>query len=415
MLYTAVSALRARNDAACLQLYERIVAMTLTVGIIGLPQSGKTSLFNALTHASAPVTGYPTSTVQANMAIINVPDERVERLAEIFHPRKKTLATVEFVDVAGLASAAADQPRTGLSAEYLGHIRNADALAVVVRCFVHPTVPGTVDAQRDMDDLMTTLLLTDLMSVERRIERTQKAAKSGEKKYQAELDLLQRVHQELSSGTSASQIALDAADRAVIDELFLLTLKPRLYVANVSEATLGPAGDLLASLALGSIDPAAAIAIQQGELRAVAQVGARAKAERSEAIAVSAKLEAELNDLPPEEASEYLSMLNLPQLGADRVIQAGYRLLNLVTFLTAGEDEVRAWTVRAGSKAPTAAGKVHTDIERGFIRAEVVRYEDLIAVGSFAAAREKGLLRLEGKEYVIQDGDIAHFRFNVSK
>ncbi len=392
--------------------------MALTVGIIGLPQSGKTSLFNALTRSQAPVTGYPTSTVQANLAMVGVPDERVERLAEIFVPRKKTLATVEFVDVAGMANVTPDEKREGLSAEYLGHIRNADALAVVVRCFVNPSLPhaaGSVDAGRDMSDLMTTLLLTDLGTVERRLERTQKAAKSGDKKFQGELELLHRVQSDLADGIPASRMEFAAADRAVIDDLFLLTMKPRLYVANVSETVLGAAGDLLASLVLGESDPAAVVAAQQGELRSVAEVGARARAEHTEAIAVSARLEAELNELSPEDASEYLAALDLPQLGADRVIQAGYRLLSLITFLTTGEDEVRAWTVRAGSRAPTAAGKIHTDIERGFIRAEVVRYEDLIAAGSLAAARERGQLRLEGKEYVIQDGDIAHFRFNVSK
>jgi ribosome-binding ATPase len=385
--------------------------MALTVGIIGLPQSGKTSLFNALTRAGAPISNYPTSTVQANLAMVNVPDERVERLAEMFQPRKKTLATVEFVDVAGMAGTAQGEKHEGLSAEYLGHIRNADALAVVVRCFANPAVPhpsGSVDAGRDLDDLMTTLTLTDLDTIERRVERTAKAAKSGDKKYQIELDLLHRVQQEMEGGIPASELALQPSDRAIIDDLFLLTMKPRLYVANVSEDMLGPAAELLAT---DDIDPDS----QQGELRSVAQVGQRARREGTQAIAVSAKLEAELNELPPEEMQEYLASLGLPQLGGDRVIQAGYRLLDLITFLTAGEDEVRAWTVKAGSKAPTAAGKVHSDIERGFIRAEVTRYEDLIAVGSFAAAREKGLLRLEGKDYIIQDGDIAHFRFNVSK
>lgn len=390
--------------------------MALTVGIIGLPQSGKTTVFNALTRAGAPVTGYPTSTVQANLAVVNVPDERVERLTEIFVPKKKTLATVEFVDVAGMAATGDDQKREGLSAEFLGHIRNADALAVVVRCFTSAAVPhpaGSVDAARDMDDLLTTLILTDLAAVERRHERTTKAAKSGDKKYQPELEVLARVQEDLSAGQPASAIAFTPAERVIIDELFLLTLKPRLYVANVSEGVLGAAGDLLAELALGGGDPAATVAAQRDELRFVAQVGARARAEHTEAIAVSAKLEAELNELTAEDAAEYLAALDLPQLGADRVIQAGYRLLNLITFLTAGEDEVRAWTVKAGSRAPTAAGKIHTDIERGFIRAEVTPYPDLIAAGSFAAAKAKGLLRLEGKDYVVQDGDVIYFRFSV--
>ncbi len=393
--------------------------MALTVGIIGLPQAGKTSLFNALTGAGAPAGGYSTGTVQANLAVVSVPDERVERLAAIFQPRKKTLATVEFVDVAGLASAGAEAKREGLSDEYLGHIRAANALAVIVRCFTSASVPhpaGSVDAARDLSDLLATLTLTDLATIEGRMVRTAKAAKGGDKKYQVELDLLRRVQAELEAGKLASELDLDPSERATINDLFLLTSKPRLYVANVSETVLADAGALLAQLAAAPADALPAlVAAQTGELRAVAEVGARARREGTQAIAVSAKLEAELKELPPEDTAEYLEALGLPQLGAERVIQAGYRLLNLITFLTAGEDEVRAWTVEAGSRAPTAAGKVHTDIERGFIRAEVTRYEDFIAAGSFAVARERGQLRLEGKEYIIQDGDIAHFRFNVSK
>ena len=393
--------------------------MALTVGIIGLPQSGKTTLFNALTRAGVPISGYPTSTVQANLAIVNVPDARVERLSEIFVPKKKTLATVEFVDVAGLAGTVGDEKREGLSAEYLGHIRVADALAVVVRTFANASVPhaaGSIDAERDIDDLMLTLTFTDLATVERRMERTAKAAKSGDKKYQTELELLQRVQKDLSNGILASAIDFNSQERPIIDELFLLTLKPRLYVVNVSETALADAGDLLAKVAqTPAQDVATLVNSQQGELRAIAQAGTRAKQEGTEAIAVSAKLEAELGELPAADAAEYLDALGLPQLGADRVIQAGYRLLKLITFLTAGEDEVRAWTVRAGSRAPVAAGKIHSDIERGFIRAEVVRFEDLDAAETFAVTRERGQLRLEGKEYIIQDGDVAHFRFNVSK
>jgi GTP-binding protein YchF len=390
--------------------------MALTVGIIGLPLSGKTTLFNALTRAGVPITNYPTSTVQANKAIVNVPDERVDRLAEIFVPKKKTYATVEFVDVAGLASAAPDEQRQELSAEFLGHIRVADALAVVVRTFANASVPGEVDAARDLDDLLMTLTLTDLATVERRAERTAKAAKSGDKKFLAELDILKRLQTALGEGTPASDLTFSSTEKPVVDELFLLTLKPRLYVANVSETTLAEATPLLEQLATAAVDQLdALVAGQSGELQAVAQVGARARREGTVAIAVSAKLEAELNELPPEDAAEYLDALGLPVLGADRVIQAGYRALDLITFLTAGEDEVRAWTVKSGSRAPTAAGKIHSDIERGFIRAEVVRYDDLVAAGGFAGAREKGQLRLEGKEYIIQDGDIAHFRFNVSK
>ncbi len=392
--------------------------MALTVGIIGLPQAGKTSLFNALTKAGAQVSGYPTSTVQANKAVVQVPDERLNVLAEIFQPQKVTHTTVEFVDVAGIGQAGDADKREGLSAEFLGHLRNADALAVVVRCFDSPQSPhplGGVDAARDLSELDTELAVTDLASLEKRIERTAKAAKSGDKKYQVELEVLRSLQAVLNDGRLAREAELAAQDEALVRELFLLTMKPRLYIANVGEDLLGAAADLLAAIAEGKVAPKEAIAQHTGDLRSVAQVGARAASEGAQAVAVSARLEAELSELSDADAAEYLETLGLPKLGANRVIQAGYRLLNLLSFLTAGEPEVRAWTITRGMKAPQAAGKIHTDIERGFIRAEVVRYEDLVACGSFAAAREKGLLRLEGKEYVVQDGDVIYFRFNVSK
>ncbi|HLX57286.1 MAG TPA: redox-regulated ATPase YchF [Ktedonobacteraceae bacterium] len=391
--------------------------MALTIGIIGLPQSGKTTLFNAITKAGAPVSGYATSTVQANFAVVQVPDSRLQPLADIFHPRKVTYATVEFVDVAGIGQSAhaAGEKREGLSAEFIGHIRNADALAVVLRTFENSNIPhiyDNIDPNRDLDSLNAELALTDLTTVEKRIERTKKAAKSGDKKYQQELDILQLLQEALNDLRPLSQVELLAQDRAALSELFLLTLKPRMYVLNVSEDALGAANDLLGRIAVGeNIDPQK----QEGELKGIATIAKRAKVESAEVVAVSARLEAELAELPAEDAAEYLESLGLPRLGAERVIQVGYRLLNLITFLTAGEDEVRAWTVTKGAKAPEAAGKVHSDIERGFIRAEVTRFEDFMACGSFAAASKKGLQRLEGKEYVIQDGDIAHFRFNVGK
>lgn len=386
--------------------------MALTVGIIGLPQSGKTSLFNALTKAGAQVSGYPTSTVQANMAVVQVPDERLEVLAEIFQPKKVTHATVEFVDVAGIGQASDTTKREGLSAEFLGHIRNADALAVVVRCFDSPQSPhplGGVDAARDLDELDAELALTDLGTLERRIDRTAKAAKSGDKKYQAELETLRQLQAALNEGKTAREVEVPTQEEAVVHELFLLTMKPRLYIANVAEDQLGPAADLLAAIADGKVSPEEAINQQQGDLRSVAQVGARAKTEGAQAVAVSARLEAELSELSEADAAEYLESLGLPRLGADRVIEAGYRLLNLLSFLTAGEPEVRAWTITRGMKAPQAAGKIHTDLERGFIRAEVVNYDDLVVWRSFAAAREKGLLRVEGKNYVMRDGDVVLF------
>src|SRR5258706_269041 len=329
--------------------------MALTIGIIGLPQSGKTTLFNALTKANAPISGYATSTVQANHAVVQVPDARLQPLAEIFHPKKVTYATVEFVDVAG-GLPAEDAARAGREGVRAGFLR-ADW-------------------------------------------------------YTHGLAILRLLQEALNDLRPVSQVELLPQDRAVLDELFLLTLKPRMYVLNVSEDVLGAANDLLARIAAGEDVDETTL---EGELKGIAQIARRAKDEGSEVVAVSARLEAELAELPEEDAAEYLEALGLPKLGADRVIQVGYRLLNLITFLTAGEDEVRAWTVTKGAKAPEAAGKIHSDIERGFIRAEVTRFDDFMSTGSFAAASKKGLQRLEGKEYVIQDGDIAHFRFNVGK
>lgn len=391
--------------------------MALTIGIIGLPQSGKTTLFNALTQANAPISGYATSTVQANVAMVQVPDARLQPLTEIFHPKKTTPTTVEFVDVAGVGqhSQDRDEKRQGLSAEFLGHIRNADALAIVLRTFENSNVPhvyNTIDPNRDLDSLNAELSLTDLASVERRIERSTKAAKSGDKKYVQELETLRKLQEALNELKLVSQVELDSQEKGVLSELFLLTTKPRMYVLNVSEDALGEANELLEKIAIGQAVDEGALS---DELKGVAKIAERARDESAEVVAVSARLEAELVELPEEDAAEYLSSLGLPKLGADRVIQVGYRLLNLITFLTAGEDEVRAWTVTRGAKAPEAAGKIHSDIERGFIRAEVTSFEDFMACGSFAAASKKGLQRLEGKDYVIKDGDIAHFRFNVSK
>ncbi|HKS69209.1 MAG TPA: redox-regulated ATPase YchF [Ktedonobacterales bacterium] len=384
--------------------------MALTVGIIGLPQSGKTSLFNALTKSGAPISGYATGTVQANRAVVAVPDERLARLAEIFHPRKIVPTTVEFVDVAGLGTAAEEAHKQGLSAEFIGHIRNADALAIVVRCFESAAAPhpaGSINAARDLDELLGELTLTDLATVERRIESTGRKAKSGDKKVIEELDALKRLRARLESGEPLILSEFSSPERELLRELFLLTLKPRFYVVNVGEDVLGAAGELIAGTTSG---PA------EGELACVRATLERARAEGAEIVAVSAKLEAELGELPAEDAAEYLAALGLPALGAERVIATGYSALNLISFLTAGEDEVRAWTVTRGSKAPTAAGKIHTDFERGFIRAEVVHYDDLMAAaGSMKTAREHGQVRLEGKDYVVRDGDIIEFRFNVSK
>ncbi len=385
--------------------------MALTVGIIGLPLSGKTTLYNALTQAGAEITNYPTSTVQANRAMVQVPDERLTRLAEIFNPRKIVPTAVEFVDVAGIGQDTGAEKREGLSAEFIGHIRNADALAIVVRCFENPQAPhpaGSLNADRDLDDLTSELLVTDLATVQKRIESTARKAKSGDKKLAEEMEFLVQLRDHLNEGHPAIELSVSGPNEAVVRELFLLTMKPRFYVVNVSEDTLAPAAEMIEGN-----KPASGAS---GELACAAAVLERARAQGAEIIAVSAKLEAELGELPEEDAAEYLAALGLPKLGAERVIQAGYRALNLISFLTAGEDEVRAWTVTRGSKAPTAAGKIHSDFERGFIRAEVVHYDDLLADdGSMKIAREHGHVRLEGKEYVVRDGDIIEFRFNVSK
>ncbi len=385
--------------------------MGLTVGIIGLPLAGKTTLFNALTRAGAQISGYPTSTVQANRAVVQVPDERLDQLAEIYHPRKVVPTTIEFVDVAGLGQATDLARREGLSAEFIGHIRNADALAIVLRCFDNPQAPhpaGSINPVRDLDDLMAELAITDLATVDKRLDTTARKAKSGDKKFHEELEFLKRMREHLNEGKPVSELSYNSVEEAILRELFLLTIKPRLYVVNVSEDALAAAADAIASSA-----PTTASA---GEIAHVLAARERAQAEGAEIIAVSAKLEAELGELPEAEAAEYLEALGLPALGADRVVQAGYKALNLISFLTAGEDEVRAWTVTRGSKAPVAAGKIHTDFEKGFIRAEVVHYDDLMADGgSMKVAREHGHVRLEGREYVVRDGDIIEFRFNVSK
>src|SRR3989441_6209304 len=291
--------------------------MALTIGIIGLPQSGKTTLFNALTKAGAPISGYATSMVQANMAVVQVPDARLEPLAEIFKPKKVTYATVEFVDVAGIGQGAhtATERREGLSAEFLGHIRNADALAIVLRTFENSNVPhiyDNIDPNRDLDSLNAELALTDLATVERRIERSTKAAKSGDKKYQQELQVLRLLQESLNDLKLVGQLELLAQDRAVLNELFLLTMKPRMYVLNVSEDMLSEANDLLERITSGNdVD----VATLQGELKGIAIIAQRAKAEGSEVVAVSARLESELVELPEEDAAEYLESLGLPKLG----------------------------------------------------------------------------------------------------
>ncbi|NLO99937.1 MAG: redox-regulated ATPase YchF [Clostridiaceae bacterium] len=364
----------------------------MKLGIVGLPNVGKSTLFNAITKAGAESANYPFCTIDPNVGIVAVPDERLNVLAKMYNPKKVTPTAIEFLDIAGLVRGASKGE--GLGNKFLSHIREVDAIIHVVRCFednniVH--VEGSVDPIRDIETINLELVFSDMEAVEKRIEKTRKQMKSGDKKYLAEINLLERIKETLDSGKPVRSMVFDSDEADYVNHLFLLTSKPVMYCANVSED------------GISSID----------QNPYVAKVREIAATENSEVIVICAKIEEEIAQLDDDEKQMFLDELGLMESGLDKLIKASYKLLGLISFLTAGEPEVRAWTIVKGTKAPQAAGKIHSDFERGFIRAEVVAYDDLIRCGSHAAAKEQGLVRSEGKEYIMQDGDVTLFRFNV--
>ncbi|AKU92925.1 redox-regulated ATPase YchF [Vulgatibacter incomptus] len=370
--------------------------MALSIGIVGLPNVGKSTLFNALSEASnAEAANYPFCTIEPNVGMVPVPDDRLPQLAKLYGSKRILPTTLEFVDIAGLVRGASKGE--GLGNQFLSHIRQVDAICHVLRCFEDPNVihvDGSVDPARDAEVIDTELALKDLESVEKRLQRVQKDAKAGGKvgeQAKVEAAVLEKVRDGINEGKTVRRIALTEEERALLRDLFLLTNKPVLYVANVAEGQLSGAED----------DPL------------VAKARAVAAQDGAPLIAICADVESQIQQLPPEDRAGFLEAAGLVEPGLNKLVRAGYKLLQLVTYITAGEQETRAWTIHEGWKAPQAAGVIHTDFERGFIKAEVCDWRDLVKFGSEAALREKGLLRIEGKEYVVKDGDVMHFRFNV--